>query len=153
MDIRSVHADLVTRLATLEITAPYAAEIKRVYKYTPAVGRAITDYPCIMLTYQLTEAKFPPSFLEQLYTIHIQLFAAKAEPELDVAADVAAAFLDALVNKISDSQRLGNTVNVIRGVHGAPETLVNLTWAGVNFVGLDLYLDVTLKTAKEHANT
>ena len=154
MDIRSVHADLVTRLETLAITAPYAAEIKRVYKYVPSLSRAIGDYPCIFLTYELTQVKFLPAFLEQEYTIHIQLFAGRAEPEQDVTADIARAFLDALVTKLSASQRLGNTVSVIRGLRGAtPDTLTGLTWAGVGFVGLDLFLDVTLKTTAEHANT
>ena len=151
MNIRSVHADLVTRLATLAITAPYAAQVKRVYKYTPPMGRAITDYPCVILTYQLTGVKFLSAFLEQEYTIHVQLFAAKAAPEQDVAADVASAFLDALVTKLSLSQRLGNTVSVIRGLRGDPETMVRMEWAGVDFIGLDLFLDVTLKTTAEHA--
>ena len=152
MDIRSVHADLVTRLATLEITEPYAAEIKRVYKYVPSLSRAIGDYPCFFLTYELTQVKFLSAFLEQDYTIHLQLFVGKVEPEQDVAADVASAFLDALITKLSQSQRLGNTVSVIRGLRGAaPDTLTGLTWAGVSFVGLDLFLDVTLKTTAEHA--
>jgi hypothetical protein len=152
MNIRSVHADLVTRLATLEITAPVPATIKKVFKYVPALSKSITDYPCIFLTYELTQVWFRPSFLEQEYTVHIQLFAGRIETEQDVAADIASAFLDALVTKLSTSQRLGNTVSVIRGLRGAaPDTLTGLQWAGVGFVGLDLFLDVTLKTTAVHA--
>ena len=152
MNIRDVHADLVTRLATLAITAPVASQIQRVYKYVPALSTAITDYPCIFLTYELTAARFPPSFLEQDYTVHIQLFAGRVEIEQDIASDIASAFLEALVTKVSQSQRLGNTVSVIRGLRGAtPDTLAGLQWAGVGFVGLDLFLDVTLKTAASHA--
>ncbi len=152
MDIRSVHADLVTRLATLTITAPVASSVKRVYKYVPALSKAVTDYPCIFLTYELTKVRFLPAFLEQDYTIHIQFFAGKVVPEQDVAADIASAFLDALVLKLSNSQRLGGTVSVIRELRGAsPDTITRLDWAGVAFVGLDLFLDVTLKTAASHA--
>jgi hypothetical protein len=152
MDIRSVHADLVTRLATLAITAPATASIKRVYKYVPKLSKAITDYPCIFLTYGLEQVLFMPSFTEQQYTIHIQMFIGKVEAEQDISADVASAFLDALVTKLSQSQRLGGTVSVIRGLRGSsPDTLTGLEWADVDFVGLDLFLDVTLKTAMEHA--
>lgn len=152
MNIRDVHADLVTRLDGLAITAPVETEIKRVYKYVPALARSITDYPCIFLTYELTQVWFRPSFLEQEYTIHLQLFAGRVEVEQDVAADIASAFMDALVTKLSQSQRLGNTVSVIRGLRGAtPDTLTGLQWAGAAFVGLDLFLDVTLKTAASHA--
>ena len=152
MNIREVHADLVTRLATLAITEPVASSIKRVYKYVPALSKAITDYPCIFLTYELTQVLFRPAFLEQEYTVHIQLFAGRAEAGQDVSADIASAFLDALVQKLSQSQRLGGTVSVIRGLRGAsPDTLAGLSWAGAGFVGLDLFLDITLKTAMEHA--
>lgn len=152
MDIRSVHADLVTRLETLAITQPYATDIKKVYKYVPSLSKALADYPAIFLTYELTQVWFRPAFLEQEYSIHLQLFAGRIETEQDVASDVASAFLDALVTKLSTSQRLGNTVSVIRGLRGAtPDTLTGLQWAGVGFVGLDLFLDVTLKTAAVHA--
>jgi hypothetical protein len=152
MDIRSVHADLVTRLATLAITAPVTASIKRVYKYVPKLSAAITDYPCIFLTYGLESLQFMPSFTEQQYSIHIQMFIGKAAAEQDITADVASAFLDALVTKLSQSQRLGGTVSVIRGLRGAsPDTLTGLEWAGVGFVGLDLFLDVTLKESAVHA--
>lgn len=152
MDIRSVHADLVTRLATLTITAPVTKEIKRVYKYVPSLSKAVADFPCIFMTYELTRVKFLPAFLEQDYTIHIQLFAGKVTPAQDIAADIASAFLEALVLKLSTSQRLGGTVSVIRELRGAsPDTITRLEWAGVAFVGLDLFLDVTLKTAASHA--
>jgi len=152
MNIRDVHADLVTRLATLSITEPVTSEIKRVYKYVPALSKAVADYPCVFLTYELTQVWFKSAFLEQEYTIHIQLFAGKVATEQDVAADIASAFMEALVQKVSLSQRLGGTVSVIRGLRGAsPDTLTKLEWAGVGFVGLDLFLDVTLKTAASHA--
>ena len=152
MNIRSVHADLVTRLATLAITEPVPATIKKVFKYVPSLSKTITDYPCVFLTYELQQVWFRSAFLEQEYAIHIQLFAGRAEPEQDVTADIASAFLDALVTKLSASQRLGNTVSVIRGLRGStPDTLTGLQWAGVGFVGLDLFLDVTLKTTAVHA--
>ncbi len=157
MDIRTVHSYLATNLRGLAITAPAEMSIKKVWKYTPPsnVALAAADLPTVMLTYSLTEAQFLPNTVTaQDYDIHLQLFAAKAEPQGDVAADIASAFLDATLRFLSAHQRLGSTVQLIRGFRGASssnggETLTVLQWAGAPFIGLDLVIPITLLESME----
>lgn len=158
MNIRDVHNYLTgTVLASLAITAPYALTVQKAWKFIPPANQGLAALPVTISTYQLEQVYFKPAFLEQQYAIRIQLFAAPAAMQTDEGADIASAFLDALVTALSAHQSLGTNVSVIRGLRGGPggaggpETLTVLSWAGVSYVGLDLYLDVTLKTAAVHA--
>jgi hypothetical protein len=156
MNIRDTHAYLVTLIGGLSITAPVAKTMGKAWKFTPPTNTSLAELPATICTYQLERVDFKPSFLEEQFSIHIQLFAGLAAAEGDIAADIASAFLEALILALSSRQTLGGNVAVIRGMRGGgsgpggPETLVVLPWGGVGYVGLDLYLEVTLKTAKEH---
>jgi hypothetical protein len=152
MNIRATCAYLATLLEGLEITDPMPARIKRCWRFIPPARMAIADFPCAMLGYELQAVHFGSAIRQKNYSIHIQLLAGRAEVEADIAADIASAFLEALHDALSSHQRLGGTASVIRELRGAsPETLTVLEWAGVAFVGLDLFLEVTLAEARVNA--
>lgn len=153
MNILDVHQYLAaTLLPTLAITDPVTSSIQKVYPMTPDVDRALTDIPCVIMPgFELQAIHFNSAYLEQLYAIHLQFLVRRAEVEQGIGAQMAAAYIDALASALSGAQRLGGTVSVIRGLRGERETVASLSWAGVAFVGLDLWLDVTLKQTKEHS--
>lgn len=157
MNIRDTHSYLVTLLQGLSITAPVSLTVKKAWKFTPPARVALGDLPCAISGYQLTAVRFLPAFLEQDYTVHIQLFIAPATAEQDQSEDIASAFLDALITSLSGHQRLNGNVSVIRALRGAgvnnsggAETLTLLEWASIGYVGLDLFLDLTLKQTAGH---
>ncbi len=151
-DIRTVHTNLVTLLEGLSIAQPHAAELVKAWKYTPPRNQAITDYPCAFTTFEQRPITFHSGLLHKPYTLHIQLLAGRADVEGDLAADVAAAFLEALIQALSADITLGGSVSLVHVLRGeTPETLVALPWAGQLFIGLDLYLEVTITEAANHA--
>lgn len=147
MDIRSAHDYLATLLASLTITEPVAAQIKRSWKFIPPANYAIqrADLPCTFSSYELKGVVFGPAILKRQYSLHIQLLTGQAEMQGDIASDIASAFGESLIQALIQHQRMNGTVSVINDLRGAsPDTLTALSWAGESFIGLDLYLDVLL---------
>lgn len=145
MNIRDTHAALAALLETLTITEPLALGIRKAWKFVPPSNNAVVDLPCTFSKYELKKVVFGPALLQRQYAINIQLLAGKADMQGDIASDIASAFCEALVQKLLENQRLSGTVANIIGLRGAsPDTLTTLNWAGLPFVGLDLYLDVLL---------
>lgn len=153
MNIFDVHDYLAeTFLPGIAITEPVAASIVRAYATVPDMGRAISDLPCVMLpTHELQGVDFKSAFLEKRYAVNVQVFIKRVDVEQSLSARMASAFEDAIILKCSDTLRLGGNASVIRGVRGERETLVRLEWAGEAFVGLDMWIDVTLKQTKTHS--
>ena len=150
LDVQQYLAD--TFLPGIAITDPVAATIVRAYKTLPDAGRALTDLPCAMMPgHELQETNFKPAWIEQKFASHLQVFVKQSEVEQGLAAQMAAAFQNAIALKLSDTQRLGATASLVRGFRGGPETLARLEWAGDSFTGLDLFIDITLITSKEHS--
>lgn len=141
-----------TLLPTVAITAPEASTIQKAYSTIPARNKPLAAIPAVTMNYELQETRFAVSFLELLYSIHLQLYVAQVDAEQDVTMEMASAYVEALADVFSDNQTLGATVSLVRGFNGAsPETIVRLTWNGVPYVGADLSLEVTLKRTKEHS--
>lgn len=150
--IRDVHTALGTLLDAITITSPVSTGINRVYKFTPPSRVALADLPCVLLTYEQQPIQFKPALLMKPYSIHIQVFVRDAMVEADVGADIASEILEKIIQSLSGDQTLGGTVSVIRAFRGAaPESMGVLEWAGKPYVGLDLYLEVTLTEAGNHA--
>lgn len=153
MNILDVHQYLAeTVLTTVAITDPIAKTIAKAYPMLPPARVALADLPCAMMpSHELQETNFRPAWIEQKFAINLQVFVKKAEVEQDIGAQMAAAFLNAIAQKLSDGLRLGGTSSLVRGLRGSQNTIGLLPWAGVNYVGLDLFVDVTLITGKVHA--
>lgn len=153
MNILDLHQYLAaTFLPGIAITDPVSESIARAYTTLPKEGEALTDLPCVMMpTFELQAVDFKSAFIEERYAIRLQVFVKPVEAEQGIAAQMAAAFVTAIGLKLSDTQRLGGNVSVIRGLRGERETLTGLVWAGVPYVGADLWLDVTLKQSKAHS--
>jgi hypothetical protein len=78
------------------------------------------------------------------YTIRMQLVIDDADQ--DHAADIASSYMNALITaQNSDVQLDGSCQQSI--LRGGDPTLAVLSWAGRDYIGLDLFLDVELKSA------
>ena len=152
LDVQEYLAD--TLLPAVAITDPMVESIKRAYATVPdaRMALAVADLPCAMMpTHELQTAGFKSGFLGPMYAIKLQVFIAPATMEQGHSARMAHAFEAAIIAKCSGAMRLGGNVSLIRDVRGERETVAVLEWAGIPYVGLDMWIDVTLKEAKAHS--
>ena len=143
-DIRTALTNLVTLQEGLSITAPVSSSIKRAYKYTPPQSSSLPDTPCVLNTWSLTSQELDISLRILFYTIRMQLIV--HDSDQDRAADIASSYMNAIITAQNADVTLGGSVNqsILRG---SDPTLGVLSWAGVDYIGLDLLLDVELKAA------
>lgn len=153
MNIRAVHAYLAdTLLPSLAISQPKRATLKRCYRYLPAMNMTITDTPCAMLTYVQDEIRYHPGLLQKRFTVELRVVVGDASVDGDVAADMAAAFHDAIILALSGDLTLGGTVTTVTALRGrTPETLALWEWAGRSYVGVGLFLEIIMSEARQHA--
>jgi len=126
---------------TIEITEPRAMRVIRAYHTIPAEASELPDTPCFINTWTLLPLIRMPGLLETEYDIHMQL--AILDADQSYAAEIAGAFMDAIIAKFNTNLTLGGTISHHDLTGGSP-TLVNITW-GKTFVGLDLHLHVYIK--------
>jgi len=143
-DIRTVMANVVTLQESLSITAPISSSILRAYKYMPPMASALPDTPCFLNNWTLQNQELDVGLRILFYTVRMQLVVLDADQ--DQAADIASSYMNALITAQNADVQLGGSCNltVLRG--GNP-TLAVLNWAGIDFIGLDLFMDVELKAA------
>ena len=141
-----------TFLPAIAISDPVVESIARAYPTVPDLNRSLTDMPCAMLpTHELQAVEFKSAFLVQRYGIKLDVFVGPVTVEQGLLARKAAAYEQAIILACSGAQRLGGNASVIRGVRGERETMTRFEWAGQAYVGLDLWIDVTLQTTREHS--
>ena len=148
--IGAVHTALVEIIGGVTITSPVALAVRKVWPYRPPAGRMI-ELPGAIIGHNLTEVRFEPGgMVHQDYDMRIQFFATKSEPELNIGMEIANAFLDAIISALSASVRLDGAVQVVRGMRAAaPEgTILLLGHNGLDHVGLDLIIPITLKDTR-----
>jgi len=143
-DIRTALTNLVTLQESLSITAPISSSILRAYKYTPPMSSALPDTPCFLNTWTLTNQELDISLRVLFYTIRMQLIVHDADQ--DQAADIASSYMNAIITAQNADVTLGGSVNQCF-LRGSDPTLGVLQWAGIDFIGLDLLLDVEIKDA------
>jgi hypothetical protein len=151
MNIRETHNALAALLGGLSITAPVPLEMRRTWKFFPPANHTISETPCSMQSFTLTDTLFRPAGLVQRYEVWVQILAHRVMADGDIAADVAAAFLDAFIRALSDNQLLDGTVSVMRNLRGEQPTLTTIQWGKVAYVAVDLRFDIELHEAKEHS--
>ena len=143
-DIRTVMTNVVSLQEGLSITAPVSSSILRAYKYMPPMASALPDTPCFLNNWTLQNQELDVGLRILFYTVRMQLVVLDADQ--DQAADIASSYMNALITAQNADVQLGGSCNltVLRG--GNP-TLAVLNWAGIDYVGLDLFLDVEIKDA------
>ena len=150
MNIRDAHSALATLLGNLAIIEPRPQKIVHAWKFVPPANQTI-QLPCTVSTYELKPVVFGPALLKQQYTVHIQLFSGRADTQVDVGSEVASSFLEQLILALSDKVTLDGTVANIGALRGqTTETLARLEWGGQAYVGLDLFLDITMFQGANH---
>jgi hypothetical protein len=143
-DIRTALTNLVTLQESLSITAPVSSSIKRAYRYTPNMASALPDTPCFLNTWTLTNQELAISLRILFYTIRMQLVV--HDSDTDRAADICTAYMNSLITAQNADVTLGGAVNGT-SLRGNDPTLGILSWAGQDFVGLDLTMDCEIKDA------
>lgn len=132
------------------VSKPLPVLIKRAYPYFPKAGVAIADLPCFINQWTSPEISYRSAVVLGNFTMHMQLLVNKVEAEADRSAAIASAFFPKIVEAFAANVKLGAwapaTVLALRG--GDP-TLTVLDFAGLGFVGLDLFLDLHLNSAME----
>ncbi len=143
-DIRTVMTNVVSLQEGLSITAPISSSILRAYKYMPPMASALPDTPCFLNNWTLQNQELDVGLRILFYTVRMQLVVLDADQ--DQAADIASSYMNALITAQNADVQLGGSCNltVLRG--GNP-TLAVLNWAGIDYIGLDLFMDVEIKDA------
>jgi len=144
MDIRTVMTNVVSLQEGLSITAPISSSILRAYKYMPPMASGLPDTPCFMNSWTLQNQELDIGLRILIYTVRMQL--AVLDADQDVAADIASSYMNALITAQNADIQLGGSC-VLSTLRGGDPTLAVLSWAGQDFIGLDLILDVELKDA------
>jgi hypothetical protein len=146
-DMRSVMRDINTIQLGLTITplteAPDVSGVNRVYKYWPSSAHSISaaDTPCFINEWTTPRISFLPSMMRTEAIVHMQLLYFNGDN--DVAADVVTAFLPKIAEAFAGNIKLKADVAVnIGALRGRNPTLALLSFAGMDFVGLDFDLDL-----------
>lgn len=142
LTIRQALDRIVELQKGLSIDDPIEQTVKAVYKYFPSRNNAAPARPFWMNTWTLRAQRRQSNGWDQVdYTVRSQLCVDDAS--LDRAADIATAFGDALMDALDRDITLnGGTAR--HDLRGADPTLALLEWSGKTYVGLDLYIDLTL---------
>ena len=143
-DIRTVMTNVVSMQEGLSITAPISSSILRAYKFMPPMASGLPDTPCFLNAWTLQNQELAISLRVLHYTIRMQL--AVLDADQDVAADIASSYMNALITAQNADVQLGGSCTQT-ALRGGDPTLAVLSWAGQEFIGLDLYLDVEIKAA------
>jgi hypothetical protein len=143
-DIRTVMTKVVALQESLSITAPISSSVLRAYKYMPPMSSALPDCPCWINAWTLQNQELAISLRVLFYTIRMQLVIDDADQ--DQAADIASAYMNAFIDAHYQDVQLDGSCN-LSSLRGGDPTLAVLSWAGRDYIGLDLFLDVELKAA------
>jgi hypothetical protein len=144
MDIVTAMAEITRRQGLLSITSPIPATIKVAWLYYAPSSIGMVDVPFVMNSCSFTGIERTAGQFIRHYSIHTQLFAS-IDVDGNRAAEISGAFMVAYENAFGPHPTLNGLVTdqQIRG--GSPTFPMSLEWAGVKAVGLDLFMDLTLK--------
>lgn len=145
MNVRSAMAQLKLIEEALAITDPVDLAIKHVYPYMPNMNTAKPDIPCITNSWTLTGFERKGGFGRvQHYAVHVQLYAGEVAPGAHVAADIATAFWVDFLDRLDRNPGLSGSCNEAIPRGGDP----TLALLAERWVGLDFYIDLSLKEGK-----
>lgn len=143
--IAAVHTALAALFDDLSIADPVTMAIGHVYPYPPPIAEVI-EAPAIVIGHSLTEARFMPGgMVQQDYEMSVQIYAADADADADMGANIANAFLDEIVSALSAHVTLSGEVQVVKALRGGSGgTLVSLVRGKMAYVGLDLVIPINI---------
>lgn len=144
MDIRNALDRVIAVQGAMSISSPASIAALRAYKYVPARDSALPDTPCWFNSWSFVREERLIQLRRSFYSVRMQL--AVHDADLDRAADIATAFHVAAVADFSADVTLNGQVTNTEFRGGSP-TLVRLDWAGMTYVGLDLFLDLVMEEA------
>lgn len=129
--------------AGLTITSPVALSIKRSYRVPPSQSKMLSDLPCFINTVDMPAVQWLPNQQRaRTYTVLMQLFVGDADS--DRGREIALSFLEAMITAFHDDLTLNGTCTNQR-LRGGTPTLARFSWAGSEFVGIQVLMDVFLR--------
>jgi hypothetical protein len=134
--------EIVRRQRLLSITSPIPAQIDKAWDYFPPDSVGVPDTYTFMSSWSFIDTDNDASQLVQHYVVHMQLFVKDADR--DQAAKIATAFHVAFVAAFAPHPTLSGIVTDQK-IRGGTPTLAVLPRNGIDYMGLDLYMDLTLK--------
>ena len=144
MDIRTALTNLIAIQAAVTITVPGAHTVAVAYKYFPPQDVAVAEI-FFQNDWALVTEERLNGMHRQHYIVHSQLFV--TESDMDQAADIATAMMADYVDRLDADITLGGAVtnSELRG--GSP-TMGTLRRGSLEYMGLDLFLDLILAEGK-----
>ena len=134
---------LVGVLNSVAITDPSAQSIIRTYATPPG---SVSDVPCVIIYPPAVDAVDRPTQGLRIKRYRVRLRCLVIDRDLDVGADIADAFREALIDAFDSNVTLSGTVVGITGPE-AEEAKMYL-YNGKDYTGVDLFLGFEEKTNK-----
>lgn len=152
MNIRDVIAAVNVIQAAITISSPSSIAVAKVWPYFPPQSVAVSESPAFFNEWIFVrEDRTTNGMRQQYYTDHMQLFVYDADS--DRAADIATAFMAAIVDAFDAEETLNGTAfrTKLRGSGGGNRPAIfPVKWDNFTFIGLDLYLDIELTEGKTY---
>lgn len=132
----------------LSIDEPRRMRTGAAYTIMAPRGKGGLKTPCWMHNPQLIAPQRlgVNGFRQSDYTIHIQMLAGRAGNYSPVWSEVALSFFAAFADMVAANQMLGDGQMLLRNLRTSGDDLVTILQGGngLEYVGLDLFLDLTI---------
>lgn len=148
MNISDALDALIVVQAGLSITEPVEMDVKHAWKWVPE-QKAALRLPDWVNSAQLNTVTRQMGNHSLFWTVHMQLFAVPSNVQDDLAQDICAHFLTAVIAAfdLAANRTLGGTVSR-HALRGNDPTVGRLEHNGQSYMGLDLFLDLEMEEAR-----
>jgi hypothetical protein len=121
--------------------------IKRAYPYFAGQNNTVTDFPCFINQWTAPTVEFASVLMTGEFSLHMQLLIKDAN--LDRSCMIASAFYPKVLQAFAENIKLNAWgPATVRRIRGADPTNAVLSYGGLDYGGLDLFLDIYLNKAK-----
>ena len=150
MNIRDALEQITVIQLAMAITSPVAIAVKKAWKFLPPQNVLIPELPAWTNSWDMIREERGIGMRVQFYVVHMQLFVARMTVEDERSFDIATAFMEQVITDFDADISLAGNVTEAR-IRGGSPTLAGLDRGNERFVGLDLFLDLEMKEAKNFA--
>jgi hypothetical protein len=148
MDIGAALDQIYKLQAAMEVSHPHKpgkVKVKKVFHHWPKASIVINDFPSWSNNWTAPSLEFQSALLTSEFTVNMRFYAG-IDPDVDDAADIAAAFYSVIVDTFAANVKLGLSEWSIRHLRGGEPTLgimePEMAAKGAFIIGLDLFLDL-----------
>ena len=150
MNIRDAMGRITVIQERMAVTVPVAISVKKAWKYVPPQNVLMPELPAWTNSWDMIREERGIGMRVQFYVVHMQLFVARMTVEDERSWDIATAFMEQVITDFDADISLAGNVTEAR-VRGGSPTRAKLDRGNEQYVGLDLFLDLEMKEAKNFA--